>query len=256
MSPRKPIRRFLLTTVVPPIAALLYRWYSRSWRYEVDGAEHLAALSAEGRPAVCALLHQRSTQIMRWFSQPGVGRWMLMCSQSRDGEFTSRIQEGLGFRVARGSSGRGGLLALLEMIKWQRADRGLNAGLAIDGSRGPRGVAQLGVLTLAQKADSRVLPVAASTADCWVWPKSWDRAVIPKWGARIRVSIGAPISVPPRISDQAMESLRARLEQTLYDMHVALDRETGFTDSEPIRLPPASPSEPASATQSQASPSN
>jgi hypothetical protein len=66
--------------------------------------------------------------------------------------------------------------------------------------------------------------------------------VIPKWGARIRVSIGAPILVPPRISDQAMESLRQRLEQTLYDMHVALDRETGFNDSEPIRLPPPTPS--------------
>jgi lysophospholipid acyltransferase (LPLAT)-like uncharacterized protein len=242
VSERKPIRRFLLTRLLPPFGAWLYRWYSRSWRYEVEGAEHLATLAAEGRPAVCALLHQRSIQTMRWFSQPGRGRWMLMCSQSRDGEFTSRIQESLGFRVARGSSGRGGLLALLEMIKWQREDRALNAGLAIDGSRGPRGVAQLGVLTLAQKADSRVVPIAVSTGDCWVWPKSWDRAVIPKRRARIRVRIGAPISVPPRISEQAMEALRQRLEQTIYDMHVALDRETGFTDSQPIRLPPASPS--------------
>lgn len=239
MSPRKPIRRFLLTRLLPPVGSWLYRWYSGSWRYTVDGAEHLAALAAEGRPAVCALLHQRSLQLMRWFAQPQLGRWMLMCSQSRDGEFTARIQEGLGFRVARGSSGHGGLLALLEMIKWQRADRGLNAGLAIDGSRGPRGVAQLGVLTLAQKADSRVLPIAASTADCWVWPKSWDRAAIPKWGARIRIRIGAPIRVPPRLTDAAMESLRLQLEETLYDMHVALDRETGFSDSEPIRLLPA-----------------
>lgn len=239
MSPRKPIRRFLLTKLLPPVGARLYRWYSDSWRYAVDGMEHLAALASEGRPAVCALLHQRSLQIMRWFAQPELGRWMLMCSQSRDGEFTSRIQEGLGFRVARGSSGQGGLLALLEMIKWQRADRGLNAGLAIDGSRGPRGIAQLGALTLAQKADSRLLPLAASTADCWVWPKSWDRAVIPKWGARIRIRIGAPLRVPPRLSDAAMESLRVQLEETLYEMHVALDRETGFSDAEPIRLPPA-----------------
>lgn len=247
MSPRKPIRRFLLTRVLPPIGARLYRWYSASWHYEVTGEEHLATLAAEGRPAVAALLHQRSTQLMRWFSQPRLGRWMLMCSQSRDGEFTSRIQEGLGFRVARGSSGQGGLLALMEMIRWQRADRELNAGLAIDGSRGPRGVAQIGALTLAQKADSRLLPIAASTRDCWIWPKSWDRAVIPKWGARIRVQIGAPIIVPPKISEAALESLRQRLEETLYEMHVALDRETGFSDSEPIRQlpPPSSPSTPA-----------
>lgn len=239
MSPRKPIRRFLLTKLLPPVGARLYRWYSDSWQYSVDGAEHLAALAAEGRPAVGALLHQRSLQIMRWFARPELGRWMLMCSQSRDGEFTARIQESLGFRVARGSSGHGGLLALLEMIKWQRADRGLNAGLAIDGSRGPRGVAQLGALTLAQKADSRLLPIAASTADCWVWPKSWDRAVVPKWGARIRIRIGAPIFVPPRLTDAAMEALRLQLEQTLFEMHVTLDRETGFSDCEPIRLLPA-----------------
>ena len=245
MSPRKPIRRFLLTRLLPPIGAALYRWYSASWRYEVTGEEHLTALAAEGRPAVAALLHQRSTQLMRWFSQPRLGRWMLMCSQSRDGEFTARIQEGLGFRVARGSSGQGGLLALMEMIKWQRADRALNAGLAIDGSRGPRGVAQVGALTLAQKADSRLLPIAASTGDCWVWPRSWDRAVLPKWGARIRVQIGAPIIVPPKLSEAALESLRQRLEETLYEMHLALDRQTGFSDSEPIRLPPSpSPSSP------------
>lgn len=239
MRARKPVRRFLLTKLLPPLGARLYRWYGDSWRYTVEGIEHLAALAAEGRPAVCALLHQRSLQLMRWFAQPERGRWMLMCSQSRDGEFIARIQEDLGFRVARGSSGHGGLLALLEMIKWQRADRGLNAGLAIDGSRGPRGIAQLGALTLAQKADSRILPIAASTADCWVWPKSWDRAVIPRRGARIRIRIGAPMRVPARLTDEAMEALRLQLEETLYEMHVALDRETGFRDSEPIRLLPA-----------------
>jgi lysophospholipid acyltransferase (LPLAT)-like uncharacterized protein len=61
------------------------------------------------------------------------------------------------------------------MIKAQREDRALGSCLAVDGSRGPRGIAQLGTLTLAQKTGGVLLPVAASTADCRIYHKSWDR---------------------------------------------------------------------------------
>jgi len=32
-SNRKPVRRFLMRTVVPPIALRFYRWLGDSWRY-------------------------------------------------------------------------------------------------------------------------------------------------------------------------------------------------------------------------------
>jgi lysophospholipid acyltransferase (LPLAT)-like uncharacterized protein len=160
-----------------------------------------------------------------------------MCSQSRDGEAMARIEEGLGFRVARGSSGKGGARALVEMIKAQRDDRGLNSCLAIDGSRGPRGIAQLGTITLAQKTGSLLLPVAASASPCWRWSAAWDRTLIPKPGATVTVRIGEPIEVPSKLDEDGYESIRRLLEERMFSLHSNLDRQTGYHDPEPLRVP-------------------
>jgi len=240
-SKRKPVRRFLLRTVVPPIALRAYRWLGDSWRYTTENEAVLTALLQGERPIVGAFLHARTFQLLHYFSQPGRGRWILMCSQSRDGELMTRIEEGLGFRVARGSSGSGGARALVQMIKAQREDRALGSCLAVDGSRGPRGIAQLGTLTLAQKTGGVLLPVAASTADCRIYHKSWDRTVIPRRHAQIRIHIGEPIEVAPRLDVFQLNVLRASLERRLLSMHAELDARTGFSDPEPLRAPSAAP---------------
>ena len=123
---RKPVRRFLLHKVLPPIGWRMYRSLGRSWTYDSRNIEVLHRLIAAGQPVVGAFLHSRTFAMLHYFSLPEQGRWILMCSQSRDGEAMTRIEEGLGFRVARGSSGKGGARALVEMIKAQREDRGLN----------------------------------------------------------------------------------------------------------------------------------
>lgn len=234
---RKPLRRFVMHKLMPPLAIRAYSWLGGTWHYDCDNASALQQLIAAKQPVVGAFLHSRTFALMHYFSLPQQGRWMMMCSQSRDGELMTRIEEGLGFRVARGSSGRGGARALVEMIRAQREDRGLNSALAADGSRGPRGIAQLGTITLAQKTDSLLLPVAASSADAWVWRNSWDRTIIPKPRARLRIRIGEPIEVPAKLGPEATEALRLRLETALVGMHEDLDRLTGFRDSEPVRVP-------------------
>ncbi len=233
--PRKPVRRFVLHKLLPPIGWRAYRALGRSWTYRTENVGTLHGLIAERRPVVGAFLHSRTFALMHFFSLPEQGRWSLMCSQSRDGEAMARIEEGLGFRVARGSSGKGGARALVEMIKAQREDPGLNSCLAIDGSRGPRGVAQLGIITLAQKTGSVLLPVAGSAARCWRWDASWDRTVIPKPGATVAVRAGDPIEVPAKLDPEQLEALRRRVEDDLLRMHTELDATTGYSDPEPLR---------------------
>lgn len=236
--PRKPIRRFVLHKMLPPIGWRAYRALGRSWTYRTEQVDTtLHRLIAARQPVVGAFLHSRTFALMHFFSLPEQGRWSLMCSQSRDGEAMARIEEGLGFRVARGSSGKGGARALVEMIKAQREDPGLNSCLAIDGSRGPRGVAQLGIITLAQKTGSVLLPVAGSTPHCWRWDRSWDRTVIPRWGATVAVRAADPIPVPAKLSPEELEALRLRVETTMLRLHTELDAETGYSDSEPLQLP-------------------
>lgn len=235
-SRRKPVRRWLLRHLVPPVAVWFYRGLGRSWRYVVENEALLTQVLAGGRPVVGAFLHARTFQLLYFFSQPQRGRWILMCSQSRDGEAMTRIEEALGFRVARGSSGGGGARALVEMIKAQRDDRSLNSCLAIDGSRGPRGIAQLGAITLAQKCGGLLLPVAASSGGGRILRKSWDRTVLPRRGAEVRILVGEPIEVAPKMDAASTEALRALLEQRLLAMHAELDGRSGFADTEALRF--------------------
>jgi lysophospholipid acyltransferase (LPLAT)-like uncharacterized protein len=238
IGPKKerPVRDFVVRWIMPSLVRSVYGGLSGSWRYVTENETMLADLLKANRPVVGAFLHARTFQLLHYFSRPERGRWMLMCSQSRDGDLMARVEQGLGFRVARGSSGKGGARALVEMIKAQREDRQLNSCLAIDGSRGPRGIAQAGILTLARKTDGVLLPVAASTPSCWVNHKSWDRTVIPKLGAEIRILIGEPMDVPQHLDEARAEELRIKLQQRLIAMHLDLDSRIGFRDTQPLQI--------------------
>jgi lysophospholipid acyltransferase (LPLAT)-like uncharacterized protein len=232
---KKPVHEFVVRRILPPIARSVYSGLGRSWRYTTENESVLTNLLSGDKPIVGAFLHSRTFQLLYYFSRPERGRWMLMCSRSSDGDLMASVEKGLGYRVARGSSGSGGARALAEMIKAQREDRKLNSCLAVDGSRGPRGIAQFGILTLARKTGGMLLPVAASTPQCWVL-KSWDRTVVPKMGAQIRILIGEPMELPARMDEQQAEASRLELQRRLIALHVELDARTGFTDSQPLQL--------------------
>jgi lysophospholipid acyltransferase (LPLAT)-like uncharacterized protein len=235
---KKPVKEFVIRRILPPIARTVYGGMARSWQYTTENEPALTNLLAGDKPIVGAFLHARTFQLLYYFSRPHRGRWMLMCSRSSDGDLMTSVEKGLGYRVARGSSGSGGARALAEMIKAQREDRHLNSCLAVDGSRGPRGIAQLGILTLARKNAGILLPVAASASKAWVL-RSWDRTVIPKPGSQIRIMIGEPLELPPRMDERQTESARIELQRRLIAMHLDLDARTGFIDSEPLQLAPA-----------------
>lgn len=232
----KPVRDFLVRQLLPPVALQMYRGLSWSWRYVIHNGHHLTEPTREGRQVIGSFLHARCFQMLHFFSLPERGPYILMCSPSRDGDAMAYLQSKLGFRVARGSSGTGGAKGLVTMIKAMREQPTLNAALSVDGSRGPRAVAQAGALLLAQKTGGVVVPLVASSRRCWVY-RSWDRTAIPRPFAEVHVDFGEPIAVPPGIDAEQMEALRLRLEQSMIARHVALDQVTGFQDSEPLQVP-------------------
>ena len=67
--------------------------------------------------------------------------------------------------------------------------------------------------------------------------RSWDRTVIPKPAAQIRILIGEPMELPARMDEQQSESARLELERRLIAMHTELDARTGFRDPEPLQAP-------------------
>lgn len=96
-------------------------------------------------------------------------------SESRDGEFFSETAKRLGYRVTRGSDSHGALNVrhLLGSLS-----AGQFVGMALDGPRGPAGVAKPGSLWLSRKSGRPLWEVQVQYGR-HVTLHTWDRFVIP-----------------------------------------------------------------------------
>jgi hypothetical protein len=191
---------------------LLVRLLGRTIRFRVEGWEHWEEAHERGGPPIQAFWHDRILLATYYFRDR---RIVVMTSQSFDGEYIARFIQRLGYGAARGSSTRGGVGALVEMIRLVRA--GLPAGFTVDGPRGPRHVAKTGALLLAKKTGRPVLPFTVNPERFWTL-KSWDRFRVPRPFTRATVRIAPPLYVPPDTDDAALEDLRRQLQRTLEEI--------------------------------------
>lgn len=227
--------------VVPEIALWMLTSLRLSWRIRETGRDHYERAIASGRAPIIAFLHGRAFMLLDTI--PGRRRrcWFSMCSASNDGDAMARLEQRLGFDVVRGSSGRGGLQAIVDIIRAVRDKPGAGACLAVDGSRGPRGRVQGGIISLAQRTGGFVLPVTVSANSAWIFRKAWDRTLLAKPFARVEVVYGEILEIPPRLKAPEFDRLCLELEERLVALQAKADALSGHGDSEPVRLPYPAP---------------
>ena len=151
----KPVERWLKLAVLPPAGAGVIRALGRSMKIETRGYEHVDRLYHEGKRVIIAFWHAR--QLMMPLTYRGTLAHILI-SQHQDGEIIARIVERFGFRAVRGSSTRGGVEALRELIRLGRS--GVDLVVTPDGPKGPAQVAKMGVIQLARASKMPIIPLA------------------------------------------------------------------------------------------------
>jgi lysophospholipid acyltransferase (LPLAT)-like uncharacterized protein len=140
-----------------------------------------------------------------------------LISASKDGGFLAAVLGNFGVQPVRGSSSRRGQQALLELTRW--AKRGYDLGITPDGPRGPRYVAQEGVIALAQLTGLPIIPLGYRLG--WkIRVKSWDQFQIPLPFSRCEMIYAKPILVPRDATPEQREKLRQQLQQTLNELSV------------------------------------
>jgi len=101
--------------IFAPFVTGLFKLWSKTIRFEFHGDwEGLIKRNAEGETYALALWHGEIFPVAA-FAHGASSRFIMLVSQSKDGEFIARVIEGLGHRTIRGSSSRGGLKALLSL---------------------------------------------------------------------------------------------------------------------------------------------
>jgi len=162
-----------------------------------------------GKPMVLAFWHGRMVYFIHLYHRQ---RFTVLVSQSRDGEFISQVLARFGLHVTRGSSSRGGMRALLEIVGRMR--QGFHVAVTPDGPRGPRYQVQPGIVLVAKKTGAAILPATYNAK----WKKvlgSWDGFILPLPFSRVVVVYGEPIYVPSSASAAKLQANRLELEASL-----------------------------------------
>ena len=178
-------------------------------RWKVEGLHHYDAIVNSGRQPVMAFWHGRILPATFYFRRRGI---VVITSDNFDGEWIARIIQRFGFGTARGSSSRGGLKAMLQLVR--DMERGKPAGFTLDGPRGPARVAQPGAIWLARATGNPVLPFHLEAASHWT-TRSWDRTQIPKPFSIVALVVGEPLEVRPDATDADLEAALQELERRL-----------------------------------------
>lgn len=227
---RKPaVRNFLVW-----LGAVYILSVRHTTRWRVEGDDAAAGLWVAGKPFILAFWHGRLL-LMTVYWQRKVPMNMLI-SQSADGELIARTIGRIGISAIRGSSKRGGALAVRSMVKVARA--GECIGFTPDGPRGPRMHASSGIIDVARLSGLPILPVTLSTRRHRVL-NSWDRFCVPLPFSRGIIRWGTPLEVARDADAAVCEAARADLEANLVALTDAADRACGRDPVQPAEAPAA-----------------
>jgi len=170
----------------------------------------------EGNPVIFCLWHNRlaiSMMVHRRYRR----KLAALVSASKDGALLAAVLGKFGVDQVRGSSSRRGPQALLELAT--RGEMGYDLAVTPDGPKGPRYIAQAGVISLAQITGFPIIAVTCNTRRK-ICLKSWDRFQIPLPFSRCELILNEPIFVPREADAARREELRRELEDCLKDNSV------------------------------------
>jgi lysophospholipid acyltransferase (LPLAT)-like uncharacterized protein len=196
-------------------AAWAIRGLAASVRMRHHGDAGQRRREAAGERLILAFWH-RHLLLMRYAYRGE--RISVLVSRHRDGELIARTVARLGIDSSRGSTTRGGVAGMRELLR--KAARGYDLAFTPDGPRGPAGTVQPGVVLAAAAAGFPIQRVALAP------PRerrlgSWDRFVVPLplstvlcvWGAPLAVARRAPVAAAAAELETRLAAAEAEAER-------------------------------------------
>lgn len=196
-------------TAVTSAAYWLARLTNGTLRRKIKNEELIDELQAEGKTVIFAFWHGHLWfPVYYWQDRGYVG----LASESRDGEYISRILRRFGWQVVRGSTSRGGARSIIKLIR--RLQKGKAVVITPDGPTGPRHEVKSGVVYLAQKTESAIVPVGISFSRRKVF-SSWDKFELPWPFAKAGLVYGSPIQVTEELTAPVKEKYQGVVKEAL-----------------------------------------
>lgn len=175
------------------------------------------AFANDGRRRIYVFWHEYLSILLYLRRHCGI---TMLLSQHRDADVLEQIANMYGFGCVRGSTRRGGVAALRQMMEVGSYH---NLTITPDGPRGPRRNLAQGAVYLSSRLQFPIVLLGVGLDHPWRM-NSWDRFAIPKPYSRCRIVVSGDIEVPPDADRETIEHYRNKVETLLNDLSDAADR--------------------------------
>jgi lysophospholipid acyltransferase (LPLAT)-like uncharacterized protein len=145
----------------------------------------------------------------------------MLLSRHRDAEVLSCAARHLGFDFVRGSTARGGVAALRELLARSQT---MHLTITPDGPRGPRRRLAPGCVYLASKLGLPLVVMGYGYDRPWRVRGAWDQFAIPRPWSRARAIPSGEIFVPPNLDRHGLEHYRLRIEELMNRLTTAAEQ--------------------------------
>jgi len=201
------VKKKILKKLGPKLLFLFLIFIGLTCRKRIIGENYIEELKKEGKNWIYLLWHN-NIAIASWVLRKD--HLVIMASASEDGGLATEMLQNFGFETVRGSSSKGGLKAMLSIVKLIKSGR--SAALTPDGPRGPKYELQKGTIVIAQKTGVPLVPIDIQATGQWVLNKSWDQHKLPKPFSTLIISIGKPIYVDSHLKSDDLNQIQKRVE--------------------------------------------
>ncbi len=198
--------------VLVSVGYLLLRVWVWTLRFKLEDQGGVIP-SALKQPYIFAVWHNRLLLLPSLFRKFLPGRpAAALISASGDGDLIAAIVEKFNYGTIRGSTSRKAASALLSLADTFAA--GTHLVITPDGPRGPAYQLGQGVVFLAQKCNSPVIPASLEFSSSWR-VRSWDRFFAPRPFSQVRFILGPPIQIGETATPEQFENERMRLQEAM-----------------------------------------
>jgi len=204
------IRKFkdnLFVFFFTPLTQLLFKVLYYTYTFEEINPHHMTKARLHGQFSGAFLLGCWHEQFVGCCMIQKGRPFQILASQSSFGRVMGQVMKSFGYHPVYGSQTRngkdkGGKQARKHLIAG--IEKGYPVGFTIDGSIGPPRICKPGIIVMAEKTSSMILPSAAIYSSYWEL-QTWDRLKIPKPFARIAVSYGTPYLISTPLNSITLE---------------------------------------------------
>jgi lysophospholipid acyltransferase (LPLAT)-like uncharacterized protein len=184
----------------------------KSLKIEKINQEVIDHLQQKNQNYVLAFWH--STMLLPWYVHRNQN-FAALTSLSKDGDLLARQLKSWNYKVVRGSSSKGGDIALGIMV--DLAKNKYSIAITPDGPRGPVRQFKAGAVITAKKSGIPVVLAGVGFSNKRKL-KSWDSFEIPKFFSKAKIVYSEPIFVNSELSYEETSEIIKKCEQLLNEL--------------------------------------